>query len=165
MQEDTMNHNENSDERTSRSTSPARNDANRTFDDRFWQDPVDFFRNLPRIPNQIKRSMFPRIDVSETDTGVKVVADIPGVDPDDMYIDVRDNRMVMKGKVEREKETDSTSRPYKYERMYGEFRREFTLPAPVDDEKIKATYKNGILTVTAPKVENARKGRVKIERI
>ena len=165
MQEDTINGNENNEERTARIASPARNDASRTFDDRFWQDPVDFFRNLPRIPNQIKRSMFPRVDVSETDTNVKVVADIPGVDPDDMYIDVRDNRMIMKGQIEREKETDVTSRPYKYERVHGEFRREFTLPAPVDNEKIKATYKNGILTVTAPKVENTRKGRVKIERV
>lgn len=140
-------------------------DTNRAFDDRFWQDPVDFFRNLPRLPNQIRRSMFPKIDISESDTEVKVIADIPGVDPDDMYIDVRDNRMIMKGSISREEETDKTIRPYKYERMYGEFRREFTLPAPVDEEKLRATYKNGILTVTAPKTENTRKGRVKVERL
>lgn len=151
--------------RTGKSTPPMRDNYSRTFDDRFWQDPVDFFRNLPRLPNQIKRSMFPRVDVSETETQVKVVADIPGVDPDNMYIDVRDNRMILKGTVEREEETDKTARPYKYERMYGEFRREFMLPAPVDEEKIKAAYKNGILTITAPKIENTRKGRIKIERL
>lgn len=149
---------------TSKST-PGVRDANRAFDERFWQDPVDFFRNLPRLPNQIRRSMFPKIDIIESDTGVKVIADIPGVDPDDMYIDVRDNRMIMKGSINREEETDTTVRPYKYERMYGEFRREFTLPAPVDEEKLRATYKNGILTVTAPKTENTRKGRIKVERL
>lgn len=151
--------------RTGGSTPSMRDGAGRAVDDRFWQDPVDFFRNLPRLPNQIKRSMFPRVDISETDAEVKVLADIPGVDPDNMYIDVRDNRMVLKGTVEREQETDATMRPYKYERVYGEFRREFLLPAPVDEDKIRATYRNGILTITAPKIENTRKGRIKIERL
>ena len=173
MQDDTLNtpdENEMKDENkrrkpgTSRTEVPARDDIDRGMDDRFWADPVDFFRNLPRLPNQIRRSMFPRVDVSETDAEVKVVADIPGVDPDDMYIDVRNNRMILKGKVDKETETDSNSRPYKYERMYGEFRREFSLPAPVDEEQVKASYKNGILTVTMPKIENTRKGRIKIER-
>lgn len=164
MAENRINKNENTDTlRTSNSTPPLRDD--RSLDDRFWQDPVDFFRSLPRLPNQIKRSMFPRIDISETDSEVKVVADIPGVDPDNMYIDVRDNRMILKGVIEREEESDTSVRPYKYERVYGEFRREFLLPAPVDEEKIKARYKNGILTITAPKIENTRKGRIKIERL
>jgi HSP20 family protein len=164
LEENTDKNNDMKRTETSRST-PSMRDTNRAFDDRFWQDPVDFFRNLPRLPNQIRRSMFPKIDISESDTEVKVIADIPGVDPDDMYIDVRDNRMIMKGSITREEETDKTIRPYKYERMYGEFRREFTLPAPVDEEKLRATYKNGILTVTAPKTENTRKGRVKVERL
>lgn len=166
MQNDIVNENEkrmNSDN-TTRETSPARGAFDRPFDDRFWQDPVDFFRNLPRLPNQIKRSMFPKVDISETDSEVRVSADIPGVDPDNMYIDVRDNRMIMKGSIEKEEETGAKTRPYKYERMYGEFRREFTLPAPVDEEKIRAVYKNGVLTVTAPKIENTRQGRIKIER-
>lgn len=148
---------------TSRSTPGIRDDM--AFDDRFWLEPLDFFRNIPRIPDQIRRSMFPRVDVSETDTQVKVIADIPGVDPDNMYIDVRNNRMILRGKIEREQETDESSRPYKYERMYGEFRREFPLPAPVNEDQIRAVYKkNGILTITIPKSENIGKSKVKIER-
>lgn len=150
---------------TSRTEAPLRNDTERSWDDRFWLDPVDFLRNIPRIPNQIRRSMFPRIDVSETDTEVKVIADIPGVDPDDMYIDAKDNRMILKGKVERESESATGDRPYKYERMYGEFRREFTLPAPVNEKMLRALYKNGVLTITAPKTENIKKSKVKIERV
>lgn len=148
---------------TARSTPPMRDDM--AFDDRFWLEPLEFFRNIPRIPDQIRRSMFPRVDVSETDTQVKVIADIPGVDPDNMYIDVRNNRMILRGRVEREQETDESSRPYKYERMYGEFRREFPLPAPVNEDQIRAVYKeNGILTITMPKSENIGKSKVKIER-
>lgn len=150
--------------RVSRSTPSLRDDMDGTFDDRFWLEPFDFFRNLPRLPDQLRRSMFPRVDVSETDKEVKVIADIPGVDPDNMYIDVRNNRMILRGRVEREEETDTSARPYKYERMYGEFRREFPLPAPVNEDDVRAVYKNGILTITAQKSENVGKSRVKIER-
>jgi HSP20 family protein len=150
---------------TARSTPSMRDDADGIFDDRFWLEPFDFFRNLPRLPDQLRRSMFPRVDVSETDKDVKVIADIPGVDPDNMYIDVRNNRMILRGRVEREEETDESARPYKYERMYGEFRREFPLPAPVNEGEVRAVYKNGILTITVPKSENVGKSRVKIERI
>lgn len=148
---------------TAQSTPSMREDM--AFDDRFWLEPFEFFRNIPRIPDQIRRSMFPRVDVSETDNEVKVIADIPGVDPDNMYIDVRNNRMILRGRVDREQETDESSRPYKYERMYGEFRREFLLPAPVNEEQIRALYrKNGILMITIPKSENIGKSKVKIER-
>lgn len=172
MPKDTSNENEMENKKirkekpqTSRSTPPMRDDVDGVFDDRFWLEPFDFFRNIPRIPNQIRRSMFPRVDVSETDTAIKIIADIPGVDPDNMYIDVRNNRLILRGRVEREEETDASSRPYKYERMYGEFRREFPLPAPVNEEEVRAVYKkNGILTITVPKSERQGKSKVKIER-
>jgi HSP20 family protein len=100
--------------------------------------------------------------VSETDTLVKVVADVPGVDPDDLDVEVEGTVMTIRGKTQRE--MGEGERPYRYERTYGEFMREFTLPSEVNKEEVKAVYKNGLLTVTLPKTESSRRGKIQIER-
>ncbi len=106
----------------------------------------------------------PRVDVSETDTEVKVVANVPGINPEDINIDVQDNWMTISGKSEREVETDKSTRPYRYERFFGEFRREFTLPDRVKEDQVKATCKDGVLTITLPKVEGEKRGKVKTKK-
>ena len=136
----------------------------RLFDDRFLLEPFDFFRTAPRMMGQLGRNMFPKVDVSETDKEVKVIADVPGVDPEDIDIDVHDNRMVISGVTERETETDKNTKPYRYERSYGEFRREFMLPSRVNEDQIKAKCKDGVLTITLPKVEGEKKSKIKIEK-
>src|SRR3989344_8979033 len=64
------------------------------FNEDFWLEPFSSWR-IPRMPSRIEEHMFPRADVSETDKEVKVVADVPGVNPDNIDIDIRDNRMVL----------------------------------------------------------------------
>ena len=109
-------------------------------------------------------TLFPKVDVSETDTEIRVVANVPGINPDEIDIEVGDDYLSLSGKIEKEnKEEDSKGTIYRYEREYGEFRREFALPARVNKDSIVAKAKNGVLTITLPKSEEERKTRVKIE--
>jgi Molecular chaperone (small heat shock protein) len=107
---------------------------------------------------------FPRVDILETDKEVRVVADIPGVDPDAVDIEVRDNWMKISGQVDRESETGDGEQPYRYERYTGEFRREFALPVSVKEEEVSAEYKEGVLTVTLPKAEEQKRKKIIIKR-
>lgn len=134
---------------------------NRFLEEDFFLEPFDFTRSS-RLASLFNRQFLPRVDVSETDTHVKVIADLPGVNPDDLDIEVESNRMSIRGKTQRESLPDE--RPYRYERTYGEFRREFVLPSEVDKEGVRAVYKDGILTVSLPKTESSRRGKIQIER-
>lgn len=147
---------------TDRPLRDVRDVFDRMLDERMWLEPLEFLR-APRLLSRFDKVFFPRIDVSETDTEVKVVADVPGIDSDDIDIDVRDNRMIISGEIEQE--TDSPSRkPYSYERTHGSFRREFVLPARVKEDQVKAVCKDGMLTVTMQKIEQEKRKRIPIEK-
>lgn len=134
---------------------------NRFLEEDFFTEPFDFSRN-PRLASFFNRQLMPRVDVSESDTQIKIIADVPGVDPNNIDIDVQDNRMRISGFTQRQ--TSQDERPYRYERTYGEFRREFTLPSEVQKDKIKAVCKDGVLTVLLPKAEAQKRDRIPIER-
>lgn len=107
---------------------------------------------------------FPKVDVTETDTEIKVVANIPGIDPDKVNVEVGDDYLSLSGKVEKEtKDEDKKGKVYRYEREYGEFRREFTLPSRVDKDKIVARAKNGVLTLTLPKIGDEKRKKISVE--
>ncbi len=131
----------------------------RFFDDELW-DPAQFFRGS-RFGG-FGRKLFPRVDVRETDTTVRVVADVPGVNPDNISVDVIGNRMTISGYMNEERPVGEKS--FRNERVYGEFRREFTLPARVKEQEIKAVHKEGILTITLPKRDEEIRKRVQIEK-
>ena len=137
---------------------PLRDVFDRFIDDRPWLEP------FPRMLGRFDRAFFPRVDVSETPREIKVVADIPGVDPDNLEIDVHDNRLRISGKTEKEYESKDNERPYRYERTYGSFQREFTLPARVSEESVRAACKDGVLTITMQKAEEEKKRKIAIER-
>jgi HSP20 family protein len=109
-------------------------------------------------------SVFPKVDVSETDDEIRVVANIPGIDPENLNIEVGDDYLSLSGKIEKEvKDEDARGKVYRYERERGEFRREFALPARVKSDSISAKAKNGVLTITLPKSEQEKKHKVKVE--
>jgi HSP20 family protein len=137
---------------------PFRDTLDRFFDEELW-DPAQFFRGS-RLRSFGR--VFPRIDVRETDTMVKVVADVPGVNPDNISIDVIGNRMTISGIMNEENSQGEKS--FRNERIYGEFRREFTLPARVKEQEIKAVHKEGILTITMPKRDEEIRKKIPIER-
>jgi len=138
--------------------------------DRFFDDSLfDSFSLLsPSLLNNRRihavSTVFPKVDVSETDNEIKVVANVPGVDPNMIDIEVGEDYLSISGRVEKEnKEEDKNGKVYRYEREFGEFRREFALPARVNKNGIVAKAKNGVLAITLPKSEDERKAKVRIE--
>jgi HSP20 family protein len=108
--------------------------------------------------------MFPKVDVSETEDEIKVVANVPGIDPDNINIEVGDDYLSLSGTIDKEgMDQNDEAMIYRYEREYGEFRREFSLPARVNKDKIVAKAKNGVLSITLPKSEEEKKQKVKVE--
>jgi len=105
---------------------------------------------------------FPHVDVSETDDEVRVVADIPGVDPNKVDIRVTDDVLTISGTTEQVSE-NTGEKMFRYERVYGSFRRQVPLPARVKADAVRARAKNGVLTITLPKSEEEKRRRVTIE--
>lgn len=165
-------HQEGKERRSSESTSryplqwgdtPLRDVIDRFFDDRVWMEPFDLLRT-PRVLNRFDRAFFPRVDVSETDRDIKVVADVPGIDPNAITVDVRGNRVSLSAEVDRTYESAEGERPYRYERTYGSFHRDITLPTEVKEDEVRAICKDGMLTITLPKVEEEQRKKITIER-
>jgi HSP20 family protein len=95
-------------------------------------------------------AMAPSIDVSETDSEIKIEAELPGVDQEDVEIVVADNLLTIKGEKKTEKE--EKKKDYRLvERSYGGFARSITLPFAAEPDKANATFRNGVLTITLPK--------------
>ncbi|HYF10206.1 MAG TPA: Hsp20/alpha crystallin family protein [Candidatus Paceibacterota bacterium] len=136
--------------------------------DRFFDDAWDPFNVL--TPSLFRNrslgavnTLFPKVDVSETDNEIKVVANIPGIDPEKIDIEVGDDYLSLSGKIEKESTDERNGKVYRFEREFGEFRREFSLPARVSKENIVARAKNGVLSITLPKSEDERKAKIKVE--
>ncbi len=115
----------------------------------------DFWRGFPLgpWPGALNERFMPRIDMTENDTGFKVSAELPGMDEKDIEVVLSGDTLTIKG----EKTTDSQDEEHHHtERYYGSFRRTIALPTAVQADKVTAGFKNGVLTVTLPKAEEAR---------
>ena len=124
-------------------------DINQVFEN-FWHK-VDNGRN----GDDTLVGMFgPSTDVTETDKSVSVSVELPGMSEKDIDISVSDNAITIRGekRIEHEEERKGV---YMSERHYGSFYRTVPLPAGVDPDKAEATFKNGVLTVTLPKTDEA----------
>ncbi|HWA21665.1 MAG TPA: Hsp20/alpha crystallin family protein [Caulobacterales bacterium] len=128
-------------------------DINRLFDDAFRDFGLPAFGASGR--------MWPSIEVTEHEKDICVTAELSGLDEKDVEIAVEDGVLTIRG--EKHTEVDDKERRYT-ERSYGRFERRVTLPAEVEEERAKATFKNGLLTVTLPKSEReqARSRRIPI---
>ena len=103
----------------------------------------------------------PETDIYETETDLVLQADLPGFSAKDIDIVVENNVLTIRG----ERQFEATVQPeglHRMERSYGKFSRSFTLPAIVDGQKIQASYKNGVLSLTLAKAEQARPKRIQI---
>jgi HSP20 family protein len=97
----------------------------------------------------------PRVDVEETNEAYLVRADLPGLDEKDIQVSLEDGLLTIQGRVESEKKEERKGWHYS-ERSTGSFHRAIELPADVDADKVTATYKKGVLTVSVPKVPEAK---------
>lgn len=104
----------------------------------------------------------PLVDVKEEGNNIVVKTDIPGVNKEDVNIDVRGNRVWISADTRREAEKEEEGYAIK-ERSFKRFARSFNLPSSVTEEGAKAKLEDGVLTLTLPKVEIEEKHRVMIE--
>ncbi len=101
------------------------------------------------------------LDLSETDDGLEVKVDLPGIDEDKIEITLRDGALFIHGEREEEKEKKKKNF-YRSERSFGYFSRNIPLPCDVDENKIDAEFKKGVLTVRMPKSPEAKQSERKI---
>lgn len=104
----------------------------------------------------------PPLDVEETDREVHVRAEIPGVKPEDLEISISGNSLVVSG--EKKESEEKREKGYVYqERRYGSFYREVPLPVAVDENNVQAEYKDGVLSVTLKKSEEALPKKIQVK--
>ncbi|MEW5979300.1 MAG: Hsp20/alpha crystallin family protein [Acidobacteriota bacterium] len=124
----------------------------------------NFFEGFDLSPFSLEGclgSFTPQIDVTETDKEFQITAELPGLDEKDMEISLANNLLTLKGEKREEKE-DKRKDYYRMERSYGMFERSIPVPAGVDLDKVEASFRKGVLTVTLPKAAEYQRERKKI---
>ena len=135
------------------------NQVNRLFDE-FFSQPFGLSTFMPN--SALWGDFAPSVDVSETDREITVSAELPGIEPEDINITLEHNTLTISGEKHAEKE-EKNKRYYRLERSYGSFQRTIPLPEGIDEDKIDATFKRGVLHVTLPKTVEAQQKRKHIE--
>jgi HSP20 family protein len=110
----------------------------------------------------ITSTWIPATDVFEDKDAVRIVAEIPGVNPQDVQLSIENNVLTIRGEKKQTAE-EKTERLHRYERTYGVFERAFALPNTVDPEKIEAKVEAGVLSVVLPKAERARPREIPVK--
>ena len=119
-------------------------EMNRLFD--------DMFRSFESSPFGGARGAWPSVDVEETDKEYRVTAELPGLEERDVEVLLQDGVLIVRGEKKVEKE--AVNRTFS-ERYYGRFERQIALDRDIEESAISATFRNGVLTVTAPKSAQA----------
>ena len=103
----------------------------------------------------------PVVDIYENDETLVVKLELPGVDKNDISVDLKDGVLTLSGKRSHEKEVKEENY-YRKERAYGSFHRSFNVPAEIDPDKVKAEFKDGILKVEIPKPEEKKPKKIAV---
>jgi HSP20 family protein len=137
-----------------------------------WRDP---FTSLQEEMNELRTrllgdggegwfagAMVPALDMSESDSSIDVRMDLPGITAKDIDIQVSGNVLTVTGKREEEKEEKGKTF-HRVERRYGDFSRSVTLPCAVDEDKVAAEYRDGVLSIKLPKTEESKAHKIKVK--
>jgi HSP20 family protein len=146
-----------------------------------FQNTVDPFRDLNDIQSEVNRlfdNFFsrptqgqgtgmdrvwaPAVDMYETKDELVVAAEIPGLNEKDIHLSISGDMLTIRGERQWNRETKQ-EQYYRGERWFGRFERTLPLPIPVQADKVKATYRDGVLTVMLPKAEEIKPKEIKIE--
>ena len=106
-------------------------------------------------------SWSPQVDIFETEGEIVVKAELPGMKREDITLHLEKNVLTLRGERKFQKETKEENY-HRIERSYGNFSRSFSIPATVDEEKIRADYKDGVLQIVLPKKDQAKPKQIKI---
>ena len=134
---------------------PRRNmfDVDRLFDD-FWS---------PSAESEAGTFFAPRVDIREADGHYEITAELPGVDKDDIHVHVKDGILTLEAEATQEDKEEKEGKVIRQERRYGKFMRSFNLGSDVHEEDIKASFKDGVLKLEAPKLVPRAPERRRIE--
>lgn len=124
-------------------------EVDRLFDDLFSRRRVD--------------ALLPPADIVEDDEKIQVSLDLPGLTQKDVEVTVQDGVLTVRGERNLEVREGDPRRFHRIERAYGQFSRSLSLPPNVEADKIDATFRDGVLTVTIPKAETAKPRRVEVK--
>ncbi len=128
-----------------------------------WQSPLrrSFFDMDPFRRAKAAFSGMPAVDVTQTEKGYEVIAELPGMDEKNIEVKIANGILTIRGEKQEEKE-EKKKDYYVRERSFGSFERTFPVPDGVDLDKVDASFKKGVLTVTLPKTAEAQKAEKKI---
>ena len=123
----------------------------------------DFRARTPLGEEEITQGAWiPAVDIYETQESIVLKAELPGISRDDINVEVKDGMLTLKGEKRLEREVQEENY-HRVERSYGAFQRAFTLPNTIQQEKVKAKFKDGILEITLAKAEGAKPKQIKVE--
>lgn len=127
--------------------------------DRLFEEPFfPFDRSNSESP---KGSWHPAVDMFEKEDKLVIKAELPGLNKDDVSLDLKDGVLTLKGERKIENEVEEGGY-YRCEMSYGKFMRSFSLPTDVDPDKITAGFQNGVLTIEVPKTEDRKPKQITV---
>jgi len=124
---------------------------------RFFEN--DFFPVADPFWNE---SAFPKLDICEGRKKITVKAEIPGVDKKDIHVAIDGRMLTIRGEKKQE-ETEKTDNYHRIERSYGSFNRSIHLPADVDEKKVNASFKKGVLQIELSKKKESQTKTIKVK--
>ena len=114
-------------------------------------------------PEDRAQKFTPFANLAETEISYELTLDLPGVNAEEVSVELNDGKLIVAG--ERKSEAEEVGKTFhRVERRYGKFRRVLSIPAPVDEERITADYRDGVLTVTLPKSEKVKVKKITVNK-
>lgn len=131
--------------------------------DRYWRNPLTLFDDMDRFFGDFApRSFHPSVDIVDEGDHIRVTAELPGLDRDDIEVSVQEGLLMLRGEKKVEDEVDEDG-CYRVERYFGRFQRAIPLPSDVETEDASAKFDRGLLTIRLPKTgDNGSTRRIPI---
>lgn len=135
---------------------------------RLWDDNFDnvmerFVRPARLLDEEMAGSLTPRMDVVERESEFVIRTDLPGIKKEDIEVTLEKGVLTISGKTKEETEAKENGQVVCQERRYGKYMRSVRLATPIDEKNVKAAYKDGVLELTLPKVEEAKPKKITVD--
>jgi HSP20 family protein len=122
----------------------------------------DVWRGEPLVSLAKEETLWPTIDVIENDKSIQIIAELPGLEEKDINIEMRNGVFSLRGEKQEQRE-ENRDNYHVSERSHGYFSRSFQIPTEIDEDKIEATLKDGVLKVVLPKSDEESQQKKRIE--
>lgn len=127
----------------------------------------DWFKGLllrpMRLDMDVPESIQMKMDVTRSDEGYLVKAEMPGVKKEDIHVNVEGSQVTILGEVKRESEQKEGEQVIRSERYYGKVARSFSLPQDIEESKVTAEYRDGVLELVLPRKEKSAQRKIEVK--